>query len=411
MDTTGIKFIDEIDLADKRVLIRVDFNVPMDDEGNITDDTRIRGALPTITYALEQGAKVILCSHFGRPKGKRVDSMSLEPAAARLAELLDTDTLMYGVEVLFPEDCIGADVEDLIAELKPKKQLMLLENLRFHAEEEKGDEDFARALASLADVYINDAFGAAHRAHASVYGINKFFDRNHKGAGFLMRAELKGLGTLLGRPKRPVMAILGGAKVSDKLGVLDNLVERVDEVLIGGAMAYTFMTANGVNVGASRIEAEMLEDARRILTKAKSRDVRVHLPKDHVIVAKFDDQDGEVTDGESIPGGMMALDIGPKTIKAYEEAIARAETIFWNGPMGVFEREAFAKGTMAVAYAVAEAKGFTVVGGGDSVSAVQVAGVTDKIDHVSTGGGASLELLEGQALPGIEALRANHPFD
>lgn len=411
MDTTGIKFIDELELEDKRVLIRVDFNVPMDEEGNITDDTRIRSALPTITYALEKGAKVILCSHFGRPKGKPVDSMSLEPVAARLAELLDTDTLLYDVEVLFPEDCIGQDVEDLIAELKPKKQVMLLENLRFHPGEEKGDDEFAKALAGLADIYVNDAFGAAHRAHASVYGINKFFDRHHKAAGLLMRSELKGLGTLLGRPKRPFLAILGGAKVSDKLGILESLLERVDEVLIGGAMAYTFMKANGVDVGNSRIEEEMVEQAQHIMTKAKSRDVRIHLPLDHKVAEKFEATSAQVTEGEPVPPGTMGLDIGPKTIEDYEEAISRAQTVFWNGPMGVFEREAFAEGTMSIARAVAKAKGFTVVGGGDSVSAVQVAEVTEQIDHVSTGGGASLELLEGQSLPGIESLRANHPFD
>ncbi|MFU8804791.1 MAG: phosphoglycerate kinase, partial [Bradymonadaceae bacterium] len=336
---------------------------------------------------------------------------SLEPVAARLAELLDTDTLLYDVEVLFPEDCIGEDVEALLAELKPKTQVMLLENLRFHDGEEKGSDEFAEALAALADIYINDAFGAAHRAHASVYTINKFFDRNHKGAGLLMRAELEGLGALLRRPERPFLAILGGAKVSDKLGILESLIERVDEVLIGGAMAYTFMKANGVEVGNSRVEEEMVEDAQKTLTKARSRDVRIHLPLDHTVAEKFESESGDVTDGENIQAGFMGLDIGPRTIEDYEEAIGRAKTIFWNGPMGVFEKEAFARGTLAVAHAVAGAPGFSVVGGGDSVSAVQVAGVAEEIDHVSTGGGASLELLEGGALPGIESLRPNHPFE
>lgn len=411
MDTTGIKFIDEIKLEGKKVFIRVDFNVPMNEKGEITDETRIEAAIPTIAYALEQGARVILASHFGRPKGKRVESMSLEPVAARLAKLIDTNTLLQDVEVVFPEDCIGEHVKELANDLKPHRQVLLLENLRFHAAEEAGDEDFARQLAGLADIYINDAFGAAHRAHASVYKIAKFFDRNHKAAGFLMKSEIQGL-SILDQPERPFLAIMGGAKVSDKIAVLENLLERVDEVIIGGAMAYTFLKAQGVEIGASRVENDYIDKALDILAKAKRRNVRFHLPVDHIVAPRFDATAEEVdsTFGQEIPSEMMALDIGRKTIGAYQDVIDRSKTIFWNGPMGVFEREEFARGTMAIAHAVAESGAVTVIGGGDSVSAIHQAGVADKVTHVSTGGGASLELLEGRALPGIEALRANYPF-
>ncbi|MBA2663439.1 MAG: phosphoglycerate kinase [Bradymonadaceae bacterium] len=412
MDITGIKFIDELTLEDKRVFIRVDFNVPMDDKGNITDDTRIVAAIPTIAYAIEQGAKVILASHLGRPKGKRNPSMSLEPVAARLAELIDTNTLLQDIEVVFPEDCIGEHVRELANDLKPHRQIMLLENLRYHDEEEAGDEDFARQLAALADIYINDAFGAAHRAHASVYTIAKSFDRNTKAAGFLMKAEILGLGVLLGQPKRPFLAIMGGAKVSDKIGVLKNLVDRVDAIIIGGAMAYTFLKARGVDVGASRVEEDFVDKAAEILTKAKLRDVSIHLPVDHVVAPGLaaSAETIETTADAAIPAGLMGLDIGPKTLDSFRAAITNAQTIFWNGPMGVFEREEFAKGTMAMAHAVAAADAVAVIGGGDSVSAIQMAGVADQVTHVSTGGGASLELLEGRALPGIQALRANYPI-
>ncbi len=411
MDTTGIKFIDELKLEGKKVFIRVDFNVPMDKNGEITDETRIEAAIPTIAYALEQGARVILASHMGRPKGKRVESMSLEPVAARLAKLIDTNTLLQDVEVIFPEDCIGEHVKELVNDLKPHKQVLLLENLRFHAEEEAGNEDFARQLAGLADIYINDAFGAAHRGHASVYKIAKFFDRNHKAGGLLMKSEIQGL-SILDQPERPFVAIMGGAKVSDKITVLETLLERVDEVLIGGAMAYTFLKAQGIEVGTSLVEDDYLEKAKEILSKAKRHDVRFHLPVDHVVAPRFDatDDDIEVTFDPGVPSHMMALDIGRKTVGEYQDVIDRAKTIFWNGPMGVFENVVFARGTMAIAHAVAECDAVTVVGGGDSVSAIQKAGVADKITHVSTGGGASLELLEGRALPGIEALRANYPF-
>ncbi len=411
MDTTGIKFIDELKLEGKKVFIRVDFNVPMDKNGEITDETRIEAAIPTIAYALEKGARVILASHMGRPDGKRVESMSLEPVAARLAKLIDTNTLLQDVEVIFPEDCIGEHVKELVNDLKPHKQILLLENLRFHAEEEAGDDDFARQLAGLADIYINDAFGAAHRKHASVYKIAKFFDRNHKAAGLLMKAEIQGL-SILDQPERPFVAIMGGAKVSDKITVLETLLERVDEVLIGGAMAYTFLKAQGIETGSSLVEDDFVDKAKKILFKAKSRDVRFHLPVDHVVAPRFDasDDEIEVTFDVGIPSDMMALDIGRKTIGAYHDVIDRAKTIFWNGPMGVFERDAFARGTMAIAQAVAESDAVTVVGGGDSVAAIHKAGVADKITHVSTGGGASLEFLEGRPLPGIEALRANYPF-
>lgn len=416
MDTTGIKFIDELKLEGKKVFIRVDFNVPMDKNGEITDETRIEAAIPTIAYALEQGARVILASHMGRPKGKRVESMSLEPVAARLAKLIDTNTLLQDVEVIFPEDCIGEHVKELANDLKPYKQILLLENLRFHAEEEEDEksasnEDFARQLAGLADIYINDAFGAAHRAHASVYKIAKFFDRNHKAAGLLMKSEIQGL-SILDQPERPFVAIMGGAKVSDKITVLETLLERVDEVLIGGAMAYTFLKAQGIETGMSLVEDDYIEKAKEILSKAKRRNVRFHLPVDHVVAPRFNatDDEIEVTFDPGVPANMMALDIGRKTVGEYHDVIDRAKMIFWNGPMGVFENAAFARGTMAIAHAVAESDAVTVIGGGDSVAAIQKAGVADKVTHVSTGGGASLELLEGRALPGIEALRANYPF-
>ncbi|RAL21211.1 phosphoglycerate kinase [Lujinxingia litoralis] len=410
MDTTGIKFVDELELNEKRVLIRVDFNTPLAN-GEVADNTRIRAALPTIVHCLEAGAKVILCSHLGRPRGKVNPAYSLEPVAAELAKLLDTDTLLYDVEVVFPEAVVGADVAELIADLKPRHQVMLLENLRFEPGEEAGDDAFAKELAGLADFYVNDAFGAAHRKHASVYTINKYFDRNHKAAGLLMRKELKGLGTLLSRPEKPFVAVVGGAKVSDKLGVLMSLIDKVDEILIGGAMAYTFLAAQGVGVGDSLVERDYIDQATSILNRARVQGVKVRLPVDHRVAPSFDSDDATVTEDAVVPGGMMGLDIGPQSAADYARAIKRASTIFWNGPMGVFEREAFARGTLAVAQAMAEAEGFTVVGGGDSLAAIEKAGVAEQLDHISTGGGASLELLEGKSLPGIDALRANYPID
>ena len=410
MDTTGIKFVDELDLNEKRVLIRVDFNTPLNN-GEVADDTRIRAALPTIVHCLEAGAKVILCSHLGRPRGKVNPKYTLEPVAARLAQLLDTDTLLYDVEVVFPEAVVGPDVAEIIADLKPRHQVMLLENLRFEPGEESGDDGFAKELAELADFYVNDAFGAAHRAHASVYTINKYFDRNHKAAGLLMRAELQGLGRLLQRPEKPFVAVVGGAKVSDKLGVLMSLLDKVDEILIGGAMAYTFLAAQGVGVGESLVERDFIDQATSILNRAKAQGVKLRLPVDHRVAPSFEATEATITDDNVVPGGSMGLDIGPRTAEEYGRAIARASTIFWNGPMGVFEKPAFAEGTFAVARAMANAEGYTVVGGGDSLAAIEKAGLAESIDHVSTGGGASLELLEGKSLPGIDALRANYPID
>ena len=410
MNTTGIHFIEDFDLAEKTVLIRVDFNVPVKD-GEVTDDTRIRAALPTIVRAVESGARVILCSHFGRPSGQPDPKYSLEPVAARLAEILDTETLLYETEVFFPESVIGADVEEVLKEMRGQRQVMLLENLRFHPGEKAGDNEFAKELANLADFYINDAFGACHRKHASVYQINQFFDRHHRGYGYLIKEELEGLSKLLDRPARPYVAIVGGAKVSDKLGVLQALIDRVDTILIGGAMAYTFLAAQDLSVGNSLVEKDYLEKARTILGRAKGKGVDILLPVDHRVASEFEATEAEITDGVHIYEGKMGLDIGPKTQELFEEVISQAATIFWNGPLGVFENDAFAEGTLSIARAVAQAEAYTVIGGGDSVAAAAKAGVQEQIDHISTGGGASLQLVEGKALPGIESLRPNHPFD
>lgn len=409
MNTTGIHFIDDLDLSEKRVLIRVDFNVPLQ-EGQVTDDTRIRAALPTIALAVEKGARVILCSHLGRPKD-REPSLSMEPVAARLAELLDTETLLFDMEVIFPEDVVGPDVKEIISTLKGDKQVLLLENLRYEPGEEAGDDAFAEQLFELADVYINDAFGASHRKHASVYTINKFFDRNHRAAGLLIKKELDALKQLLDRPKKPYVAVIGGAKVSDKLDVLHALMDRVDSILIGGAMAYTFLAAQDIPVGDSLIEPDFIEKAREILAKASGQGVSIQLPIDHRVASRFDADTAEITDSAQIPDGKMGLDIGPETTDRFEKIIRRASTIFWNGPLGVFENQPFSLGTFAIAHALADSDAFTVVGGGDSVAAIVQAGVADKIDHISTGGGASLQLIEGKPLPGVESLRANYPFD
>jgi phosphoglycerate kinase len=406
MDTTGIKFIDELDLAEKRVFIRVDFNVPLNEHRQVADDTRIRAALETIRYAMDQPeTKVILASHLGRPKGEPDETLSLKPAGQRLAELLDIDVVM-------PEDTTGEFVQKLIGDMR-SGQVMLLENLRFHPGEKGGDAEFARALAELADVYINDAFGTSHRKHASMYHMVEHFGRGAKGAGFLIKAEIEKLGGLTERKTRGFTAIMGGAKVSDKIGVLDTLVEKVSDVLIGGAMAYTFLKAKGIEVGSSMVEEDFLREADAIMKKADRRGVGFRLPVDHVVADSIDaaDEDVETTQRQSIPEGKAAFDIGPETIDTYETAIAESATIFWNGPMGVFERDVFAKGTMAVAHAVADSGAFSVIGGGDSASAVNKAGVEDRITHVSTGGGASLQMVEGKPLPGIEALRANYPFE
>ena len=395
--------IRDLDLKGKRVFIRVDFNIPLAEDGLIGDDTRIRETLPTIEYALKQQARVVLASHLGRPKGKPDPQLSLKRVGERLRMLLDKD-MNPDENVGFSPDCVGPEATEMAKRLEPG-QALLLENLRFHAEEEGNDEKFAKALASLADVYVNDAFGAAHRAHASTVGITKFMKKS--AAGFLMEKELDYLGRVLGNPARPFVAILGGAKVSDKIGVIQNLMGRVDTLLIGGAMAYTFTKAQGRPVGKSLVEDDKLDLARQLLEKANARNLKLLLPVDDVYASKLDAGAKMfiVEAGKPTPPEMMGVDIGPKTIQIYSEEIKKAATIVWNGPMGVFEIDPFAEGTVAVARAIARNTSATsIVGGGDSVAAVQAAGVADKISHISTGGGASLEFLEGKKLPGVEAL-------
>jgi len=392
-----VKSIRDLELRGKRVFFRFDFNVPLDASGAIKDDTRIRRALPTIEYAVSQGARCILTSHLGRPKGERKPEMSLRPIADRLSQLLKK-------EVKFVDDCIGLKVKQAVAALSDG-DVILLENLRFYPGETKNDPQFVEELASLADVYVNDAFGTAHRAHASTVGVAGRV--KEKAAGLLMKEELDNLGRALADPARPVVAIFGGAKVSDKIAVLEHLVGRMDTVLIGGGMANTFLRAKGIDVGASLVEEEMVETARSILEKSGKGAAKVLLPRDVVSADKMEEgAHRNVVELGSVPPGQMALDIGPETIDSFDAEIEKAGTIVWNGPMGVFELDAFKGGTMAIAKAVANAAGFSLVGGGDSVRAVHQAGVADKISYISTGGGAFMEFMEGKVLPGVAALES-----
>ncbi len=404
----GILPIRDLPLENKRVFVRVDFNVPLED-GKITDDSRIREALPTIKHAMGRGARVILASHLGRPKlgkpGEPVPAdtrrkLGMEPVGARLAELLEA-------EVHIPEDCIGDAAKKVVYDLRAG-QVVLLENLRFHAEEEKDDEGFAKQLAELADVYVDDAFGAVHRAHASVHAMAKLFQA--RGCGFLLEKEIAALGKLVTDPEKPYVAVLGGAKVSDKIAVVESLLEKVDALLIGGAMANTFLAAKGVNVQASKIEGDKLALARTILEKAQTKKVDIGLPSDVVVAASIEAKEGRTVAAGDIPPGTMALDIGPKTVTEFAKRFVNAKTIFWNGPMGLFEKAPFSAGSSGVAQAMAASSAFTVIGGGDSAAAVHAAGenVAKRIKHISTGGGASLELLEGKKLPGIEVLRGGN---
>jgi phosphoglycerate kinase len=393
-DILGKLTIEDIDIKDKKVFIRADFNVPFDDNMVITDDRRIRSALPTINYAIDEGAKVILASHLGRPKGKVEPRFSLAPVAKRLQRLLNK-------EVIFAPDCIGPQVENIVEKMKAG-DIVLLENLRFHNGEEKNDESFAKALAKLADVFVNDAFGAAHRAHASTAGITKFLPSV---AGFLLKKEIEYLKGVVMSPVRPFVAILGGAKVSGKIGVLENLADKVDKVIIGGGMAYTFISALGYDIGDSLVESEMLDLAKSIMDKLKKNNVKFYLPVDSVIAQSIEPgAETKIVTTQEIPKGWRALDIGPASVRLFSEALENAKTIIWNGPMGVFEIDSFSRGTYAIANSVADAYALTIVGGGDTDYAIHRAGVSDSITFISTGGGASLQLLEGKDLPGISAL-------
>ncbi|MBF2020570.1 MAG: phosphoglycerate kinase [Hydrococcus sp. C42_A2020_068] len=390
--------LSEAELAGKRVLVRVDFNVPLDEAGNITDDTRIRAALPTIRELINKDAKVILTSHFGRPKGKVVDSMRLTPTAKRLGELL-------GQEVVMCDDCIGDSVAAAITNLQ-NGQVALLENVRFHAEEEKNDPEFAKQLAANADLYVNDAFGTAHRAHASTEGVTHYLSPCV--AGYLIEKELNYLQAAIENPQRPLAAIIGGSKVSSKIGVIETLLEKCDKLLIGGGMIFTFYKARGLSVGKSLVEEDKLELAKSLEAKAKEKGVQFLLPADVVVADNFAaDANSQTVSIENIPDGWMGLDIGPESIKLFQEALSDCKTVIWNGPMGVFEFDKFAVGTEAIARTLADLtkKGATtIIGGGDSVAAVEKVGVAEQMSHISTGGGASLELLEGKVLPGIAAL-------
>lgn len=389
--------ISDLELAGKRIFVRVDFNVPLSDSGEISDDTRIRQTLPTLEYALRRGARLVLASHLGRPKGKPNPKMSLAPVAVHLGKLLNRP-------VVFASDCVGPEAENPAAGLKDG-EVLLLENLRFHPEEEANNEGFSRQLARLGEGYVNDAFGSAHRAHASTVGMTRFFPQ--AATGFLMEKELTYLTKATSSPERPYVALLGGAKVSDKIEVIQNLLPLVDALLIGGAMAYTFLRAKGMEVGKSLVEEDKLEVARSVLAEAEQKKYRLELPVDHVVAQKPEAGAAtRVVDGTAtpIPPDSMGLDIGPETVRQFAAEIARARTVVWNGPMGVFEVEPFAQGTVAIAQALAAMKGTSIVGGGDSIAALARAGVEAKITHICTGGGASLEFLAGKKLPGVEAL-------
>ena len=408
--------IEDIPLKDKKVFIRVDFNVPLDEKGDVADNTRIVASLPTINYALEHGARVILASHLGRPKGKPDPKFSLCPVATHLKKLLnpviippvvaqgqDLPIIPPKINVIMAKDCIGPEVKALVDSLQPG-EVVLLENLRFHKEEEANDDGFARELAGLADLYINDAFGSAHRAHASTHGITKYLAI--AAAGFLMQEELKYLSKALEAPEKPFIAILGGAKVSDKIGVLENLLDKVDSFIIGGGMAYTFLKAQGKEVGCSLVETEKLGLAKEIIDRAQTQQIGFLLPTDSVAARECKpDSEAKVMPSDHFEPSWMGLDIGPGTISSFSQEIAKARTILWNGPMGVFEIPQFSQGTIAVAKEVASSRATSIIGGGDTAAAVKKAGVGEKMTHISTGGGASLEFLEGKTLPGVAVLR------
>ncbi|MBS4536613.1 phosphoglycerate kinase [Clostridium sp. D2Q-14] len=390
------KSIEDLNVSGKRVLVRCDFNVPMDKDQNITDDRRIRSALPTIEYIIKNGGKIILMSHLGRPKGEVKKEFSLEPVAKRLANLL-------GKEVMFADDdeVVGESARKAVSEMKDG-EIVLLQNTRFRKEEKKNEESFAKDLASLADLFVNDAFGTAHRAHASNVGVTKFLP---SAMGYLVKKEMDIMGKAISNPEKPFLAILGGAKVSDKIGVIENLLEKVDSLIIGGGMAYTFYKAKGYDVGTSLLEEDKVDLAKELMQKAENKEVNLLLPVDNVVAKEFkNDSEYETVDSNKIPEDMMGLDIGNGTIELFSNEIENAKTIVWNGPMGVFEMSNFAKGTNAIAKALANSDAITIIGGGDSAAAVEKTGLNDKMTHISTGGGASLELFEGKDLPGIVAI-------
>lgn len=398
--------MEQIDFKNKRVLVRVDYNVPLDNLHTITDDTRMKKSLPTLKFILEKGGKLIIMSHLGRPQKKKLTNNEIDVEKFSLKHLVNHLSILLDRKVIFSENTVGDDVVSLSNNIT--NEVLLLENTRFHEEEKKGDLDFAKKLAELGDVYINDAFGTAHRAHASTSVIAQFFDKNNKGAGFLITSELKNAGQLFNMPNRPFTAIVGGAKVSDKFLLLENLIERVDNIIIGGGMAFTFVKANGGSIGNSIVEEDYLELALKIQMKAKEKGVKLLLPKDSITADNFDrNANTKIENTNSISDGLMGLDIGPEAVLEFEEIIKSSKSILWNGPLGVFEFELFSKGTFSIAHAVAEATNsgaFSLIGGGDSVSAINKANLSDQVSFVSTGGGAMLELLEGKILPGIKAL-------